>query len=418
MQGSNRSGRVRAVALGAGLAIGALGCSEGDKSTELHPEGPPLITQVIVKEHIEGVDDDGNPFASDDARLAFGTHPDVSPQEDDSTVESALALTGPGQQRIRIVVDELLRGNNLEEIQCTDGSFSRVPLGTTPDDLVRCMGTDLRNCTGDHVVCAGVGILDSDSNGTVDQTQFIDGVVTLTCDDAAVPLALDRTYYQPSGNQLLPASQGLNGLGPAIVVAAGENLRPRSTCRIAFGADVVDKDGNQICAPPGGDLDGSCSPGDVSLISFQVEAFRFVGSEPANDAEGVDPGLPAVTVGFNASLQADTVNSTTFVVTAGDTPVPGATATLSEEDPTVVSVTFAGGMERSTTYTLTVAGGDTGLEDIFADSLAEAVTVSWTTSDGSDSPDAGPGPDAPTEDGGTEADAGEADVDAGVDAGI
>jgi hypothetical protein len=394
------------------LAIGALGCTEGDKSTELHPEGPPLITQVIVKEHIEGVDDDGNPYASDDARLAFGSHPDISHDKDDGVVDSALALAGPGQQRIRIVVDELLRGNNLEEIECTDGSFSRVPLGTTPDDLVRCMGTDLRHCTGDHVVCGGIGILDSDSNGTVDQTQFIDGVVTLTCDDAEVPLALDRSYYQPSGNQLLPASQGLNGLGPAIVLAASENLRPQSTCHIAFTSDVVDKDGNQICAPEGGALGGSCDPGDASRISFRIEPFRFVGSEPATEAEGVDPGLEAVTVGFNASLQADTVNSTVFAVTAGGTAVPGASAAIDEEDPTVVKITFAGGMQRSTTYTLTVSGGDSGLADIYADSLADAVSISWTTSDGADGPDAGPD----TADAGTESDAG-SEADAGVDAG-
>ena len=69
--------------------------------------------------------------------FGFGTHPMASPDE-----EHPVTTAKAGSNKLRIIMDELLRGNDLEEIQCRakvdDDDFARVPLGATPDDIARC----------------------------------------------------------------------------------------------------------------------------------------------------------------------------------------------------------------------------------------------------------------------------------------
>src|SRR5262245_56791249 len=152
----------------------------------LESDGPPRILQVLARERVAVTDDKGNAHVELQARLAFGDHPDIDVEHDDRIVSDAVARDG---QRIRIVVDELLRGSSLEEVACADGSWSRVPPGTDIDDIARCAGADLSRC---KAVCIGdsgpVGILDANGVGAIDDTRLIEGAVVLTCDGVAVPL--------------------------------------------------------------------------------------------------------------------------------------------------------------------------------------------------------------------------------------
>src|SRR5262245_24764506 len=76
--------------------------------------GPPHVMQVFARERIPTMDAMGNPVIALEPRLAFGDHPDIPlpsadhPDGDDRDVTAAVARDG---QRIRVVVDELLRGN-------------------------------------------------------------------------------------------------------------------------------------------------------------------------------------------------------------------------------------------------------------------------------------------------------------------
>src|SRR5262249_47699693 len=156
----------------AALAVVASGCTTATSATDLHPEGPPMIEQVRLTESamVDGVTFDRPVFA-------FGTHPDA-PESDVHHVTSAEVSA----QKLRSIMDELLRGNNLEEIQCRFGIdvnrfFGRVPLGATPDDIARCSGAQEvlpRTCPGSnpHSVClclqdAGCSVTKSDNTVAV-----------------------------------------------------------------------------------------------------------------------------------------------------------------------------------------------------------------------------------------------------------
>jgi hypothetical protein len=106
-------------------------------SPEPEGAGPPEILQVLARERVEG--EEGIELAP---RLVAGDHEDIG-EEDDREVTEAVAWDG---QRIRVVFDELLRGNHLEEIPCADGSWVEVPVGTDFDDVARCAGPDLSRC--------------------------------------------------------------------------------------------------------------------------------------------------------------------------------------------------------------------------------------------------------------------------------
>src|SRR5689334_18371087 len=94
--------------LPASLALVA--CSDASPSaTDLHPEGPPMIEQVRLKEVFTA----NNIPGLQRVVFAFGSHVDAT-DADEHPVTTA-AATG---NRIRIIMDELLRGNFLEEIQC------------------------------------------------------------------------------------------------------------------------------------------------------------------------------------------------------------------------------------------------------------------------------------------------------------
>lgn len=393
--------RRTAVLLGAGL-LAFSACSDSETTTGLNPEGPPMIRQVLMTERIESTNAMGNLVVRVlQNQLAFGDHPSVAPEDDDRMVTNAVA--GPNDnQRFRIVIDELLLGNNLEEIACADGSWSRVPVGATPDDLANCAGGDQSKCTGPMAVCVGasgpVGILDDDEDTAVDDTRLIDGLITLECDGTAIPLDMTRSFYQPSGNQQVPASSGLNGLGPALVMFPQAGLRTGASCTFTLDATVVDKDNNRVCAPPGGDVTKPCpGDGDISAVSFGVEPMRLKGSVPANNQTDVGLTTPGMSdaqmlLQFNVGVDVASM-ANAFEVRANGTLVTGLTPMRSVDDPINVTIAFPGGYAPLTDYEVTILGGT--LKDEFGGTFPADHVFTFTTRAATPMVDAGV-PDADT----------------------
>lgn len=378
--------------LGAAVSLlGALaGCSDGDSTTDLNTEGPPMVRQVFVSERVQV-----GTSVRIRTGLAFGDHPSISADSDDRTVTQAVAR---GNQTIRVVLDELVRGNAIEELACADGSFSRVPDGTSPDDVANCSDPDDPDCRD---ICIGaegpIGILDVNLDGAADDTRLIEFepntyAVNLECGGQNMPLDRQLSFYNPSGNQQVPAGPiGINGLGPSLVLVPAQGMRTGSECTIKFRAEVVDKDGNAVCAPTGGDVTQNCpADGDTSLITFNVEALALAGSDPKNDATNVNPATPGtILLQFNAAIDAATLGAITLSDGAADVPV---TTAVSTDDPTLVTVEAPTGFAADTTYTLTIA---TTLADVFGGALPAEGTLTFTTgAGGGGTPDAGT-PDAP-----------------------
>src|SRR6185503_14798536 len=95
------------------------------------------------------------------------------------------------------------------------------------------------------------------------------------------------SYWNPSGNQQKPAQGGFDALGPAIVLVPLDSLPTGSECGLTFSPDVVDKDGNQICAPPDGDITQGCTPGDTSAFRFSIQPLKFLASAPVRPMDAL-----------------------------------------------------------------------------------------------------------------------------------
>jgi hypothetical protein len=370
-----------------GMLIFGSGCS-GGPGDPLASDGPPRVLQVLARERVAVVDDEGHEHVELQARLAFGDHAEIDVEHDDRVVADAVARDG---QRIRIVVDELLRGASLEEIACADGSWSRVPVGTDIDDITRCSGADLSRCTAVCIGDAGpVGILDANGDGAIDDTRLIEGAVVLTCDGVAVPLDASRSYYQPAGSQRLSTSSlGTDSLGPAIAIVPAAGMRPGAMCTLGF-TDVVDKQGIALCAAADSGTGGDCAPGDTAAISFGVEAFTLASSEPHDGATDVpltaeDSKDAAISVQLNSELVPESVNGA-IKITANGVDLDDLDAAMDEHDEATIHITVPGGFQAGTEYVLRVVGGTGGIKNRFDDTLAADHTITWTTVAGEDSP--------------------------------
>lgn len=370
--------------LAAAAVVGVTGCEVPETATGLHPEGPPKFRQVFMTELYEE-----NMQLRSRSILAYGTHPDI-PDEREHATTTAAANT----QTIRLVFDEILRGNALEEIRCrtrqlsdvdacvVPGSYSRVPVGATPDDIADCaVANDLLadSCSGPMAVCLNedgipCGVDDEDENGSADNSRLIAGQVRIVCGDIEVPLDVEQSYWQPAGNQLVPARQTPEGsLGPALV------LRPQnagrmptgSTCRVVLAPDVVDKDDIQPCTPPGGDPTAECTPGDLSGFSFGTEQLRITSSTPEHNMTGVAVDLTPFRIFWNAPLLPSSVTPANVTVTPA---LPAMTVSLQSMD-TQIQINTGGNLMPATTYTITISG----VSDSFGVALAQPVTITFTT---------------------------------------
>lgn len=388
--------------LATALLLVAGACTDNKSATDLNIEGPPMVQQVFVNE---------KKFTSANSAvvrfgLAFGDHPDIPQQEedaldgDDRVVDNAIAATGASGAKLRIVLDELVRGNDIEEILCADDTYSRVPVGTDPDDIAKCSPPDLSEC---EAVCIGesgpVGIKDRNGDGAVDDfmgygVRMIDYgggelAASVVCDGQLIPLISSgpgRSFFNPSGNQFIPAGAGVNGLGPALVLIPALGLRSGSTCTVAFRPEVVDKDGNRVCAPPGGDIKQDCAgEGNTEAISFQVEPLAFSVTTPSN-GDVLEPDGVFILLEFVTKLDASTLGAITMSTGGTDVPID---VSVAEDDASKVRVNAPGGYLPDSEYTITVG---TGVSDMLGGTPAEPFTLVFSTGPG-DAPPADAGPD-------------------------
>ena len=375
-------------------------CTDTESATNLNPAGPPMIEQVVLTE--AQIDMAGN---ENDARIfAFGTLPGLDPSMEHSVSSAAVA-----GQHMRIVFDELLKGNELEEISCRanvgpDGAFDRVPDGATPDDIAKCtVAQDVlkASCTGDHAVCLcqldggciigttmiakgePVGVLDVNQDGAADMHRFIPQSVAMNCGSTKVMADPAKSYWYPSGDQQPPAQGGIEAIGPAIVFYPSGAIPTNTTCTLAFDPSVTDKTNIQICAPPGGrttDCAGNldkcvqnCTPGDVSAFTFKTAPLSLAATF---DTMGADKTQPLV-------LQSNTLidpNSLMGAVSMTQAGAPFTGFTVSKSDAggrSQITISPTAGMwQANTMYTLTFS---TALKDTAGSPLPAPVTITFTT---------------------------------------
>lgn len=380
------------------LALPAVtACSDVTSATDLHPEGPPMIEQVRLVEVYSTAEATG----LERSVFGFGTHPMASASE-----QHAVTSAKAASNKLRVIMDELLRGNGLEEIQCRypvdDDVFDRVPLGVTPDDIFRCAaaqdvlaslcpGSDPRSvclCKNDAGCPSGtkidgttritpkgesVGVLDRDQDGAADNTRFIAGAVGLACGAIDVPIDLDRSYWTPSGNQQKPAQGGFDALGPAVVLVPRGALPTGVECGMTFSSDVADKDGNQVCAPPDGDVARGCTPGDTTAFKFTVEPLTLSLAMPV-----MDPGqsrLLDLKIKANVPLDLGSLANIT-VIEAPATSYTQFTATLSLANEITIHWTAIGGLTAMTRYTITVPATVT---DAYHQPARQPLQITFTT---------------------------------------
>ena len=374
--------------------ITVAGCTDYESETDLNPAGPPMIQQVRFKEtYVTNV---MTGATSERFVFGFGNHP-MATEMDAHPVASATAQGNP----FRVIMDELLVGNNLEEIACRgqvdSDVFARVPRGATPDDIARCSAAQdvlPSTCAGEFAVCvcendAGcavpnvlepiakgkpVGVVDINQDGAADESRLIDGSVGLQCGAIAVPLDLDSSYWNPSGNQQVPAMGGFGALGPAIVLLPTRGLPTNIECQLQFSGEVVDKQGIAPCTPPNGDVNANCTAGDVSGFKFKVEPLRFETDTPSV-ATGVNR-MTNVTVIANSLLDLTSVTMANVRVETVPPGGPVPTYTFTVMTGKTVNLTFATPLAATTQYRVTFT---TGVKDGFGQPLPSAHVVTFTT---------------------------------------
>jgi len=374
------------------------GCTDYDSSTSLNPDGPPMVEQVRFRESYKNAQGTLN----DRRVFGFGTHPDAT--EVQAHPVTSARVKG---NSFRIIMDEILVGNSLEEVACrgivdTD-AYSRVPLGSTPDDIARCAtAQDVlpSTCKGTHAVCicdldAGcsvqvpgsppttinvakglpVGIDDKNQDGAADDTRFIRDSVGIKCGSINVPIDLDMSYWNPSGNQQVPAMGGFDALGPAIVmVPSTMGLPSNLDCQIVFADDVVDKSNIKVCAPPNGDILSDCAPGDTTKVAFKTEPLIF-DTGFMSGVTGLSKTDPVVLAGIT-TLDPASVNGITITSAPGNVPFTTFTVTIVNMGQTLIVTPQAPGFAPLTTYTLTVTSG---VKDMFGQPPPAPIVITFTT---------------------------------------
>jgi hypothetical protein len=221
---------------------------------------------------------------------------------------------------------------------------------------------------------APVGVLDINQDGAADETRMIDGAVGVQCGAITVPLDLDASYWNPSGNQQVPAMGGFEALGPAIVLLPQRGLPTNVECQLKFGDEIVDKQGNAPCTPADGDVKQGCTAGDTSGFKFRVEPMSFE-NDPPNASTGINRMSPVVLLA-NTQLDMTSItmaNITVATVPAGG-PVPAYTFSVMMNKN--ITLTFATSLAATTMYKVTIT---TGVKDSFGQPLPAPYVITFTT---------------------------------------
>jgi Big-like domain-containing protein len=384
------------------VTVAAAACTNNDSATNLNPAGPPMIEQVLMFENVA----DGAGIVRTNRVFAFGTHPLADPATEHEVTSAQAGGLSNNVNAFRVIIDELLVGNNLEEVQCrgivdTD-TFSRVPLGSTPDDVRACAGANdvlATTCTGAHAMCIcqnatcvrndnttvsmgePVGVEDENQDGNTDAHQFITSAVAIHCGAQDVALDPALSFWNPSGDQQKPAQGGFEALGPALVLVPSSlaphfgALPTNTDCSFVFSPEVVDKDGINVCAPPDGDVKLDCTPGDVSAFHFRVEPFTVNPFTFKDNDTGVDRTQD---IAFLPNVPVDATKLANITATQGGAAFTAFTATQDalQNGGLITIHATAGSLQANTVYTFTFP---TTFTDTYGQPIPQSVTYTFTT---------------------------------------
>lgn len=329
--------------------------------------------------------------------FAFGEHTLAAMNDYPALGANGEVTSAVTAQSFRIIVDELLVGNYIEEIACrapidTD-AYDFVPLGSTPEDVAKCsVAKDVlpSSCpaTAERPMCIcqidggcgdvmkgqPVGILDVNQDGSADDTRMIAGAVGVQCGNIDVPIDVNNSYWNPSGDQNRPAMGGFDALGPAIVLApTGALPTGQGACTLKFAPDIVDKTNKGICAPPGGDVTKGCNEGDVSAFTFKTQPFTINNQSFMTGATGISRTAAVIFVA-TAPIAAGSLAAITVKNTMTNAPITN--FTLTQPQPQTVRLSWgAGALQATTQYTITITAS---LTDTFGLPVAP-VMYTFTT---------------------------------------
>jgi hypothetical protein len=146
-------------------------------------------------------------------------------------------------------------------------------------------------------------------------------------------------------------------------------------CNLAFAPDVVDKSGIQVCAPPNGDIDIGCTPGDLSAFTFSVEALAVTPATFENNAVGISRTDPAL-IALNTLIDTGAVNLARVTVLEGEPGVAFTDFVLALPQPNVLRFTWTNGLQPNTKYTITFP---TTFPDTFGQGLPAERVFTFTT---------------------------------------
>jgi len=397
----------------------ASACLDTASKTDLFPDLPPMLLQVRMT---NTTIDSASGLLVRSRVFGFGSNPEATMA--DTPDPTSIRGAATKQTAMRLIVSDLLVGNYLEEVECRtvvdDDNYDFVPIGATPDDIAACsvaQDTLPQTCVGPHAVClchnqqgctnpdgspaafnTPMGVRDDNQDGAADDTRFRKGAVTLQCNGAkmhSVPLDLDNSYWNPSGDQLVPAKGGFDALGPAIVIEsasigpAGHTtsaaLPSNSDCSYVFAPEIVDKKGQRPCAPSGGGNDPSlipglsCTQGDFSAASFKTEALSFtVASTTGTLMNGAQISrTDTLLVSPSDDIPVDPGSLGGITILEGAAPYTQFTAALNANQTLIsISSTNPTGFDPNATYTLNIPATVT---DTFGEPNAAPLMLGFTT---------------------------------------
>jgi hypothetical protein len=325
-------------------------CSDPELSSDLDTDGPPEVLEVNVANETAPTDPNGN--AVEDATYCRAG--------DEFKVSTFYCPLARDETDAPIPGDRAKEGAIIDAIPYDGGSCT----GEMPFDPATCTGGWNTRFVFAELLDPDIETLTDNGDGTMSGSLEESQPFTVTCNDEVVAYG---GWYDPSGNNLsYPPGPGLM-MQPLAFVATG------SSCEVALADDkVTDKDGEPV-------------PSDMlGPYGFTVAPLAVAASEPAADAEGVDPAAP-IALSFNAPIDLTSVTADNVVVAIdeeGATPIAlGDFTYLTDddggEDPTTVLVTPEA-LDPGTKYVVTVS---TDIADIAGGLLDadHATTFSFTT---------------------------------------
>lgn len=376
------------------VVLGASACTTKDEKAALVTEGPPVIQQIFMTEKKGNAaelnlgfgcgdvgtvdctivyDDNAQQLCCEWQAWSTGVDGAPDPIRMDGTISEAV-IAG---QTMRIIVDELLRGQTVEQFRCAC-SANDAGDGGCPNGIVAALDPTFCDNDPSTDINENGRFADQNQDRVPDDTLLLPGIVQIECDRASMPWVngVNEGWYNPSGSQQVPINTNTGNpewtaIGPAIVLQPAA-LPTGSNCTLSFNQMTMVKTpgGTDMMVPAARDKDGEGVPAPEGF-TFVTEVMKVVGSMPMNNAQNVARDVvPSIT--FNAPIAPGSITGVTL--TAGGVAVDG-TATVGT-DGRSWSFTPVAPLAPATQHTITVT---TTLTDSFGAPYPDTVTRVFTT---------------------------------------